>query len=64
MGAYDADEEEAPSRGCCGCFAKGVSKMPGRQPQKLVNLAVFSTLTHAELHPVEEEANVQDISGI
>ncbi|KAK9903563.1 hypothetical protein WJX75_009000 [Coccomyxa subellipsoidea] len=24
MGAYDADEEEAPSRGCCGCFAKGV----------------------------------------
>ena len=25
LGVYDADDEEIPGRGCCGCFAKGVS---------------------------------------
>ncbi|CAL8465308.1 g4843 [Coccomyxa elongata] len=27
MGAYDADDDDVPGRGCCGCFAKGVLSM-------------------------------------
>ncbi len=28
-GAFEIDEDEEASRGCCGCFAKGVSRCDG-----------------------------------